>query len=118
MKNNLILLLSGLILSSATLFSYTIKIKNSTDSDMKIRIEYGGPGVCSPDTWALPAYGQIEKGVGGCCAKPGVKFRAETGSLRGQEVSYDPPRTGFGLSCRSWTAEARPLGNIFIVETR
>lgn len=105
-----------LLISSAAL-SYTIKIKNITNSDMIVSVKYGGPGVCSPDNWRLPANGEISHGVGGCCAKSGVIFSAKTGPYEGKEVSFDPPRTGFGLSCRSWNATAVPVSDtVFTVE--
>lgn len=114
----LTLVLGSLAITPNMAHAYTIKIINTTSSDMKVAVSYGGAGVCSPDTWRVSAGNTISKDVGGCCAKSPVKFTAETGDLTGKKVDYSPPRTGAGLSCRSWTAKAVPLGTSFVVETK
>lgn len=118
MNNVLISMFLMSFIGSTALLSYTIRIQNTTNSDMTVEISYGGPGVCSPDRWGLNANSQIEKGVGWCCAKSPVKFTAINGPYQGKVVNYDPPRTGFGLSCMSWSAIVKPLDDTFTVETK
>lgn len=121
MKNIFIIVFVGLagILTSFASFSYTIKIFNKTDSQMKVEVKYGGPGVCSPDTWQVNSQSSISNGVGGCCATPGVKFTGTGGRLVGKTFSFDPPRTGAGLSCRSWNAYIKPTedGNFIVSQS-
>lgn len=115
-KITALLAFGSLAICSASALAYTIKIDNTTDADMKVVANYGGAGVCSPDTWLVKAGQKMSVGVGGCCAKSPVKFTGMTGDLAGKTFDYSPPRTGAGLSCRSWSAKAVAAGTDFIVE--
>lgn len=121
MKNIFLILLVGFVgaLGASASFSYTVKIFNKTSSQMKVEVQYGGPGVCSPDTWQVNGNSNISNGVGGCCAKSGVKFTGTGGALTGKTFSFDPPRTGMGLSCRSWNAYIKPTedGNFIVSQS-
>lgn len=114
MKIFIIVLIS--LITSSISFAYDIKIINETDSVMSVKVSYGGAGVCSPDTWKLPAKSTIKRDVGGCCAESPVKFSAQSGTYKGKTFKFNPPRTGFGLSCRDWTAKVKAVGANFIVE--
>jgi len=117
-KITALLVLGSLAICSNSVLAYTIKLNNTTEADMKVAISYGGAGVCSPDTWLVKAGQNISVGVGGCCAKSPVKFTGVTGDLNNKTFDYSPPRTGAGLSCRSWSAKIVPAGSDFIVENQ
>lgn len=117
MKKASWIILMTLLTSSAS-FSYTITIDNETGSEMTAHVNYAGAGFCSPDVWEIKPYSSFSRDVGGCCTMPGVKFEAVLGFFYNRFFSYDPPRTGFGLSCRSWHSKIVYSGYNFIVESR
>jgi hypothetical protein len=143
MKKLLVGLIAALGMSGGLLFAikipyigYTIQIENHTKSAMKVHIEFAGPGVCTEQDWVIPAGvevalpnpgkqtkytlapGTVEKKVGGCCAKWPVKFEAVDGKYKGKKVEFNPPRTGYGLSCKSWGAVIKDAGDSFVVEVK
>lgn len=98
--------------------AYTIDMINNTNSDMKVMINYLATDICSPDTVIIPSYNTVSKKVGLCCTRPGVVVMGLNNELRGLSFAYNPPRTGFWLSCRSWTAVINQSNHNFVVETR
>lgn len=107
---NLVLLAA---ICSSTVFSYTVTIDNTTDEDMVVQVNYADNLLCSPDTIKVKAHDQESRQVGGCCTMPGVVFKNVSS---GTAFNYFPPTTGFGLSCRSWSAEIVANGNHYEVK--
>lgn len=91
---------------------------NNTNSDMKVMVNYFATDMCSPDTLIIPSYNRMSKKVGLCCTRPDVLVLGLNNELKGLSFSYNPPRTGFWLSCRSWTAVINQSDHNFVVETR
>lgn len=115
------LLLKSMIISflaSGALFSYTIKINNTTDSVMSVDIDYVSSDLCSPDRLSISPHSAATVNARGCCTKPNVKFEAKSGSLEGAVTFYNPSRSGLGISCKGWKAEIKPGAEAFSVETR
>lgn len=97
-------------LISSLSMAYTTMIKNSTESEIKVDITYGGAGACSPSSFAVKPRQTIGEDEKGCCTNT-VKITAMSGNSRGKVVDYVPPSTGAGLSCKSWAAEVKPIGD-------
>ena len=119
-----LMLIAAASLGVASLQAYVVTIENTTDKTFTMDIHYGGGGVCSPDTWTIPPKEPVEKNVGLCCAgwpvtfaaqaSPKVYPRNETRKIEGTNkrepiFEFYPPRTGMGLSCRSWKAVIKEI---------
>ncbi len=98
MKKHLLLIASLFVAGNVSAYSFSIK--NFTPQSIQVKITYGGPGLCSPDTLALNPWTGRKKGTVACCPKD-VKVRKTSGTNTGTWYDFSPSRTGGGFSCKS-----------------
>jgi hypothetical protein len=95
----------GLLLASAHSFvySYTISIKNETIYAIKVTLVYAGGSIICPNVEFEIKKGETHNTESGACCTSEVKMLALEGPMKGQSFTYDPPVTGFGIACRSFS---------------
>ncbi len=98
MKKHLLLIVSLFVVGNAS--AYSFKVKNHTKEKIHVLVEYGGEGVCSPDSKSLVGWTTRTISTGACCLKK-VEVKKTSGTNTGTKYTFYPSRTGFGISCRS-----------------
>ena len=97
-------------LFTINLFGYTIKVHNKTDGQIKVNITFSGKGVCSDSNFFVNRGQTKPEEVGGCCSE-WVRVTPVSGSAPKKQVVFEPPLTGYGISCRSYDVYVTQLAD-------
>lgn len=117
-KNHIIkaLIAACLINTGTTIFCWNNVIKNDTNGEILVKIQYAGGGICSPETRILQPNEEINVDSKICCAQT-IFVRVSSGSLSGQTYSLETPRAGINMTCAHFRVRVYgTTGNVLIAE--
>jgi hypothetical protein len=96
-----IVLLACLAFISGSVYCWGNFVKNETDGEIFVTIEYAASGICSPENRTVSRGGEINIDSKICCAQK-VTVRSTTGTVKGQAYSFDTPRAGLNMTCATF----------------
>lgn len=109
-------ILVGLGSISSAALCWNNVIKNDTNGEIVVTIQYAGAGICSPETRILQANQEVTIDSKICCAES-VIIRASSGTLSGQTYSLETPRAGINMTCAHFRVRVYgAAGNVLMAE--
>ena len=109
MKKLLMALAIGMVASTG-INAWVTVIGNKSDGEIKVSINYGGGGICSPQDKLVGA-GQIQSIDTGICCTHAMNIVGTSGKGVNTQTTFNPPATGFGLSCRNFAVVVKNAAN-------
>ncbi len=102
--------------------AYTITFNNDSPYPLQAEITYGGAGWCTPDNVVIPARAAGAPTVtrthntAACCSKMIQVRRVDM--VADTTWNFQPPSTGFGLSCKSYSVNisSNPDGTLNLMK--
>lgn len=82
---------------------YSISIKNESPNAVKITMVYAGGSAICPNAELEIKSGETRSIESGACCTEYVTIHGLEGIVKGKSFSYEPPVTGFGISCRGFS---------------
>lgn len=96
-----IVLLGYIACITGSIYCWSNVIKNDTDGEIFVTVEYAAPGICSQANRTVSRGGEVSIDSGVCCAQK-VTVRSTTGTAKGQSYSLDTPRAGLDMTCSNF----------------
>lgn len=96
---------------------YSITCKNETPYTVKVTFIYAGGSMLCPNAEIEVKSGENRSIESGACCTSYVSLYGLEGPVKGKGFIYEPPVTGFGISCRGYsfvikqTADNKLIGN-------
>lgn len=82
---------------------YSISIKNESPNAVKITMIYAGGSAICPNAELEIKSGETRSIESGACCTSYVTMYGLEGIVKGKSFTYEPPVTGFGISCRGFS---------------